>query len=63
MVVHGSDDPLVPVAAGRDTALHIPGSRLVVIRGMGHDLPPGVQRILVERIVEHCRGASRAAGP
>ena len=40
LVVHGSDDPLVPVAAGRDTALHIPGSRLEIIRGMGHDLPP-----------------------
>ena len=63
MVVHGSDDPLVPVAAGRDTAFHIPGSRLAIIRGMGHDLPPGVQSILVERIIEHCRGAPCAAGP
>ncbi len=62
LVVHGSDDPLVPVAAGRDTALHIPGSRLEIIRGMGHDLPPGVQRLLVERIVEHCRGPVCAAG-
>ena len=62
MVVHGSDDPLVPVAAGRDTAFHIPGSHLVIIEGMGHDLPPGVQSMLVERIVEHCRGAPCAAG-
>jgi proline iminopeptidase len=60
LVVHGSDDPLIPVAAGRDTALHIRGSRLEVIAGMGHDLPPGVQRLLVARIVEHCRAASRA---
>jgi len=63
MVVHGSDDPLVPVAAGRDTAFHIPGSRLVIIRGMGHDLPPGVQSMLVARIIELCRGAPCAAGP
>jgi proline iminopeptidase len=62
MVVHGSDDPLVPVSAGRDTALHIPGSRLVIISGMGHDLPPDVQPFLVDRIVEHCRGAVRARG-
>lgn len=55
LVVHGSDDPLVPVAAGRDTALHIRGARLEIIRGMGHDLPPGVQPLLVGRIVEHCR--------
>jgi len=63
MVVHGSDDPLVPLAAGRDTAFHILGSRLIIVRGMGHDLPPGVQSILVERIIEHCRGAPCAAGP
>jgi pimeloyl-ACP methyl ester carboxylesterase len=63
LIVHGSDDPLVPVAAGRDTAFHIRGSRLDIIRGMGHDLPPGVQPLLVERIVEHCRCALSAAGP
>ncbi|HEX6975017.1 MAG TPA: alpha/beta hydrolase [Vicinamibacterales bacterium] len=62
LVVHGSDDPLVPVAAGRDTAFHIPGARLEIIKGMGHDLPPGVQSFLVERIIEHCRGAIHAAG-
>lgn len=63
VVVHGSDDPLVPVAAGRDTAAHISGSRLVIIRGMGHDLPPGVLPLLQQQVVEHCRGSSLAAGP
>ena len=63
LVVHGSDDPLVPVAGGRDTALHIRGSRLEIIGGMGHDLPPAVQPLLVERIVEHCRNAGCATGP
>ena len=63
LVVHGSDDPLLPVAAGHDTALHIPGARLEIIGGMGHDLPPGVQPLLVERIVEHCRSALRAPAP
>jgi pimeloyl-ACP methyl ester carboxylesterase len=63
LVVHGSDDPLVPVAAGRDTALHIRGSRLEIVRGMGHDLPPGVQPLLAARIVEHCLGARGATGP
>ncbi len=57
LVVHGSDDPLVPVAAGRDTALHIQGSHLEIIGGMGHDLPPGAQPLLVQLIVGHCRGA------
>lgn len=39
VVVHGADDPLVPVAGGRDTAASIPGARLVEIPGMGHNLP------------------------
>ncbi|MEP7057108.1 MAG: alpha/beta fold hydrolase [Caldimonas sp.] len=38
-IIHGRDDPLVPVEAGRDLAAKIRGSRLDVIDGMGHDLP------------------------
>jgi len=38
-VLHGTDDPLVPVAAGRDLAEQIAGARLDLIEGMGHDLP------------------------
>lgn len=39
LVIHGEADPLVPLAAGLDTAAHIRGSRLKTIAGMGHDLP------------------------
>ena len=38
-IIHGQEDPLVPVAAGHDLASKIPGARLDVIDGMGHDLP------------------------
>ena len=38
-VLHGADDPLVPVAAGHDLAARIAGAELEVIGGMGHDLP------------------------
>jgi pimeloyl-ACP methyl ester carboxylesterase len=38
-VLHGTADPLVPVAAGHDLAERIPGARLELIEGMGHDLP------------------------
>ena len=38
-VIHGKDDPLVPVAAGHDLALKISGAKIDVIDGMGHDLP------------------------
>jgi len=59
LVVHGSDDLLLPVAPGRDMALNIPGRRFEIVRGMGHDLPPGVQPLLVERIVGHCTSYDR----
>lgn len=38
-IVHGADDPLVPVAAAHDLHAKIAGSTLEVIDGMGHDLP------------------------
>jgi len=38
-VLHGLDDPLVPVAAGRELAARIPDARLDLVEGMGHDLP------------------------
>jgi pimeloyl-ACP methyl ester carboxylesterase len=39
LVIHGAQDPLVQVSGGRATAAAIPGAELVVIDGMGHDLP------------------------
>jgi pimeloyl-ACP methyl ester carboxylesterase len=36
LVLHGVDDPLVPVSGGRDTATAIPGAKLVEVPGMGH---------------------------
>ena len=38
-IVHGADDPLVPVAAAHDLHARIAGSTLEIIDGMGHDLP------------------------
>ncbi len=38
-VIHGDADPLVHVSGGRATAAAVPGSRLVILPGMGHDLP------------------------
>ena len=41
LVIHGSDDPLLPVEGGKDTAEAVPGAELKIIAGMGHDLPHG----------------------
>jgi len=61
LVLHGADDPLVPLAAGRDAAAHIPGARLEIVPGMGHDFPPALMTRLAASIVEHCRAATPAA--
>lgn len=50
LVLHGADDPLVPVAGGRDTAANVPGAELRVVDGMGHDLPPALYGVFVEAI-------------
>ena len=39
LVIHGADDPLVPVRGGRDTAALIPGAKLHILDRMAHDLP------------------------
>lgn len=64
LVIHGADDPLVPLAAGRDTAQNIPGAKLEVIDGMGHDFPEALMPRLAQSIADHCDrsgGAPRAA--
>jgi len=57
VVVHGQDDPLVPVEGGRDTAANIPGAELRIVPGMGHDFPAGLYDTLADAIV---RAADRA---
>jgi pimeloyl-ACP methyl ester carboxylesterase len=61
LVLHGSEDPLVPMAGGEDTAANIPGSRLRIIPGMGHFLPEALVPLLVDEIAGHCLEAEDAA--
>ncbi|TNE38629.1 MAG: alpha/beta hydrolase [Alphaproteobacteria bacterium] len=53
LVIHGRIDPLVPLAHGEDTAHKIPGARLEVIEGMGHDLPLKLSARISELITDH----------
>ena len=55
LVIHGADDPLVPVEGGRDTAEAIPGARIVEIPGMGHDLPLALVETIAEAIAGHAK--------
>jgi pimeloyl-ACP methyl ester carboxylesterase len=54
LVIHGTADPLVPVEGGEDTARVIPGAHLMLIEGMGHDVPHGgAWPQIVEAITAH----------
>lgn len=63
LVIHGSADPLVPVAGGRATAQAIAGARLMEIEGMGHTLPPQLVSQIVTAIDDHIRTPHLAAIP
>ncbi|HLK40785.1 MAG TPA: alpha/beta hydrolase [Polyangiaceae bacterium] len=54
-VIHGVDDPLVQVSGGEATARAIPGANLILIPGMGHDLPEALWPRLIGAIVETAR--------
>ena len=58
LVAHGADDPLIPVAGGRDTAASIKDSKLMVIKGMGHDLPIELHETFARGIVDNARRAA-----
>jgi pimeloyl-ACP methyl ester carboxylesterase len=61
LVIHGTDDPLVSVEGGKHTAASIPGAELLLIPGMGHDLPRPLFGKLVEAISTHVRKAASTA--
>jgi pimeloyl-ACP methyl ester carboxylesterase len=57
LVLHGADDPLVPVEAGKDTAAHIQRAELLIVEGMGHELPPALFDHVVGAIADNARRA------
>ena len=63
LVIHGDQDPLVPLAAGESTASAIPGATLEVVSGMGHDLPETLIPLLVEIIERFTERVERETAP
>ncbi|MEV6636931.1 alpha/beta hydrolase [Actinoplanes sp. NPDC051470] len=57
VVIHGDSDPLVELSGGRATAEAIPGAELLVVQGMGHDLPAGAWKLIVDAIVANAAKA------
>ena len=58
LAIHGSDDKLLPPAGGRAVADAVPGARLELIDGMGHDLPTQVWDRVADLIAENAGRAS-----
>jgi pimeloyl-ACP methyl ester carboxylesterase len=57
VVLHGTDDPLLNVACGRDTAASIPGAEFRQITGMGHDFPWALAAEFADAILAAVRRA------
>ncbi len=60
LVLHGTADPVVPIAHGRLLAARIPRARLVEFEGLGHEMPAAWCREIAPEVLRHI-GAHRAA--
>jgi pimeloyl-ACP methyl ester carboxylesterase len=57
LVIHGDEDPLVDSSGGRATADAVPHAKLMIVPGMGHDLPPELHEEIVDSLAEHFAAA------
>ena len=61
LVIHGTHDKMVHVSGGRATSRAVPGSELLLVPGMGHDVPVKLHRTFVEAIARNAARARRSA--
>ncbi len=57
LVLHGADDPLLPVDGGKDVASLVPGAKIETFPGWGHDIPKEMVPKLVASISKFCGAA------
>ena len=50
LVIHGKEDPIIPVEGGIATAEAIPNAKLMLIDGLGHAMPPELWPEIVDAI-------------
>ncbi|MCP3803842.1 alpha/beta fold hydrolase [Allokutzneria sp. A3M-2-11 16] len=53
LVLHGTDDPVVPFAHGEETARLIPDARFIPLPGVGHEIPMAQEEFLVHVLLTH----------
>lgn len=57
LVLHGEDDPLLPVECGRDVARLVPGATIETFPGWAHDFPAGMVPTVIDRVAGFCKAA------
>ena len=58
LIIHGDEDPLMSVEGGKEMAQLIPGAKLLIINGMGHDMPKEAWPKIIDAIYNHTIQAS-----
>lgn len=58
LVIHGLDDTLIDPSGGRRTAQLVPGSHLLMVADMGHDLPDQLWPLIVGAMLAHSEVAT-----
>lgn len=53
LILHGAEDPLIPMPAAIDLGRRISGSRVEIIPGLGHDLPDAVMPRIADSLIRH----------
>ena len=59
LVIHGADDPLVPLEASKDIATIVPGATLSILPSMGHDMPRSLMQTIADAIAENAARAHK----
>ncbi len=59
LIVHGRADGLIPPESGEDIARSIPGAWLLMVDGMGHDLPPQLFELFASSVIANCHRATQ----
>jgi len=55
LIIHGADDPLVPLAAAHHLKKLLPQARLEIIEGLGHYLPAAKLAQIAQLTIDHIR--------